>query len=112
MEVEAQLVSGRHFRSRHSAGARKDDGEKDQSHYDRSEVKPPPEVPRWWKAFTIRPNPLELSHRFRYILPIHPTHRGCPETLILQQFSRSMGPWQRIPSLSATLRQLRENPVI
>jgi hypothetical protein len=51
----------------------------------------------WWKAFTIRSNPLELGHRFRYIMPVHTTHRGCPETLILLQFSRSTGPWQRIP---------------
>jgi hypothetical protein len=50
-----------------------------------------------WKAFTIRSNSLEVRHRFRYILPVHTTHCGCPETLILLQFSRSLGPWQRIP---------------
>jgi hypothetical protein len=42
-------------------------------------------------------NPLELSRRARYILPVHTTHRGCPETLILMLFSWSLGPWQRIP---------------
>jgi hypothetical protein len=50
-----------------------------------------------WKAFTIRSNPLEPSDRFRYRLPVHTTRCGCPETLILLQFSRSLGPWQRIP---------------
>src|ERR1700694_4426938 len=50
-----------------------------------------------WKAFTIRSNPLELSRQLRYILPVHTTHRGCPETLFLLQFPRPLGPWQRIP---------------
>lgn len=49
------------------------------------------------EAFTIRANSLELSCRPRYILAVHTTRRGCPETLFFLHFSRSLGPWQRIP---------------
>jgi hypothetical protein len=50
-----------------------------------------------WRAFTIISKALEHSDLFRYILPVHATYRGCPETLILLRFSRPLGPWQRIP---------------
>jgi hypothetical protein len=44
----------------------------------------------WWKAFTIRSNPLELSRRVRYKQMVHTTRRGCPEMLFYCGFR---GPW-------------------
>jgi hypothetical protein len=65
------------------------------------------EVPRWWKAFTIRPNPLELSQRLRYILPIHTTCLGCPESAVFTAVFGVLRRGAENPSLSATLRASR-----
>jgi hypothetical protein len=51
----------------------------------------------WWKAFTIRSNPLELGRRFRYILAVHTTCLVVRKTLILMPFFEDPGEGLRIP---------------
>jgi hypothetical protein len=69
------------------------------------------DVARWWKAFTIRPNPLELRLRFRYILPVHTTCLGCPENADFTAVFEVLRRGAENPSLSATLKWLRRSPV-
>ena len=64
-----------------------------------------------WKAFTIRSNPLELSRRLRYILAVHTTCQGCPENVDFSAVFRGSRRGAENPSLSATLKWLRESPV-
>jgi hypothetical protein len=66
----------------------------------------------WWQAFTIRSKPLELSRRFRYILPVHTTYQGCPENVDFNAVFRGSRRGTEISSLSATIKQHRESPCL
>jgi hypothetical protein len=54
-----------------------------------------------WKAFTIRSNPIDLRHRFRYILSVHTTCQGCPENVDFSAVFRGPRRGTENPSLSA-----------
>jgi hypothetical protein len=54
---------------------------------------------------------LELGGSVRYILPVHTTRRGCPENADFTAVFEVPGTLAENPSLSATLKRLRESPV-
>jgi hypothetical protein len=64
--------------------------------------------PRWWKAFAIRPNSLELGHFFgtncRYTQPKSVVRK----TLILLPFFEGPGEWLRVPASPPPNRDVRK----
>jgi hypothetical protein len=62
------------------------------------------------KRFTIRPNPLEPGHPFRYILPVHTTCLGCPESAEFPAVFEALRRGAENPSLSASCLTGDEKP--